>query len=576
MMAVAFLVAFYGTAVRKVRGDVLNSYPFVTLDGYDWLLEGNAIAALLSGNRHINLPVLRNPVYVLCIAADAALGATGRLLLAIHAAAFFIEILLLFAICELLRTDPRVQLAMPALLGFHALGSFRFAIFPEDVAVVFLLGSVLSLLLWRRSGRRGWLLVTGAAVVCGALTQEYAAMPLVAAALLYGGRAWRHRMRPPLDLFATCAASGLAYLTLSRVWSTAVPHTAARNVWIPFLHTTFPLALVLKFDGLLWLHVFWPLAGVLAVAAALASRGNGLRREATALLATTIAALMLLILAYRWPDARYTYALIPLILLFCCAAWTRDAVLSRESPWPRLALLRWLSAPALAAVVWSAQGLGLIPPLGRFRVEGVQPLHRADSSRVSGWPTLPEVTGFLPVDRFGLLAMCRSTTVFCPAAIVPAWENEYERVVLCEYRALKLQGVVGTCGKFAPGPLFTFVNRRPPPEAPTCVADATHLCLLSGRFRVSVSWRLGLRRGSGIAIPITGDAGGFWFFAASKLELTTKVADGRPMNGHFWFFYAALSDVAYAITVTDTRTGKVKTYTHPAGALASVADTGAF
>jgi hypothetical protein len=576
VVALAFSAAFYGVAVRKLRGDVLNSYPFVTLDGYDWLLEGNAVAALLSGDHHIDLPVLRNPAYVLCIAADAALGGTGRLLLAIHAVAFFVEILLLVGVCELVRTDRRVQLAMPALLGFHALGSFRLVIFPEDVAVVFMLLSVLSLLMWRRTGRWVWLAVTGTAAVCGALTQEYAAMPLVAAALLYGGRAWRHRTRPPLDLLATCAASGLAYLALSRVWAAAVPHTAARNVLIPFLHTTFRPALVLKFDALLWLHVFWPLAGMLLVAAALASRGNGLQREAATLLAITIAAFMLLILAYRWPDARYTYAMIPLVLLFCCAAWTRDALSSREPPWPRPAPLRWLSAPALAAVVWSAQGLGLIPPLGRFRVEGVQPLHRADASRLSGWPTLAEVAGFPAVDRFGLLARCRSATVFCPAAMVPAWENDYDRVVLCEYRALKVQGVVGTCGRFAPGPLVTFVNRRPPPEAPTCIADATHLCLQGGRFRISVIWRVGPRSGPGIAIPITGDAGGFWFFAASNLELTAKVTDGRPLNGRFWVFYAALSDVEYAITVTDTRTGRVKTYRHPAGTLASVVDASAF
>jgi hypothetical protein len=36
------------------------------------------------------------------------------------------------------------------------------------------------------------------------------------------------------------------------------------------------------------------------------------------------------------------------------------------------------------------------------------------------------------------------------------------------------------------------------------------------------------------------------------------------------------SDVEYTLTVTDTETGEVKTYTNPGGRLASVADTGAF
>jgi len=54
------------------------------------------------------------------------------------------------------------------------------------------------------------------------------------------------------------------------------------------------------------------------------------------------------------------------------------------------------------------------------------------------------------------------------------------------------------------------------------------------------------------------------------------VLDGRPLNDKFWVFYGALSSVEYTLTVTDTQTGVVKTYTNPSGRLASVADTGAF
>jgi len=55
-----------------------------------------------------------------------------------------------------------------------------------------------------------------------------------------------------------------------------------------------------------------------------------------------------------------------------------------------------------------------------------------------------------------------------------------------------------------------------------------------------------------------------------------KVLDGRPINGTFWVFSGALSNVEYTITVTDTTTGAVKTYFNPSGQLASVADTSAF
>ena len=48
------------------------------------------------------------------------------------------------------------------------------------------------------------------------------------------------------------------------------------------------------------------------------------------------------------------------------------------------------------------------------------------------------------------------------------------------------------------------------------------------------------------------------------------------MNGRFWVFSGALSNVEYTITVTDTLTGIVKTYANPSGSLVSLADTSAF
>jgi hypothetical protein len=51
---------------------------------------------------------------------------------------------------------------------------------------------------------------------------------------------------------------------------------------------------------------------------------------------------------------------------------------------------------------------------------------------------------------------------------------------------------------------------------------------------------------------------------------------GRPVNSKFWTFYGVLSNVEYTVTVTDTRTGTVKTCKNPSGRFASMADTNAF
>jgi predicted outer membrane repeat protein len=118
------------------------------------------------------------------------------------------------------------------------------------------------------------------------------------------------------------------------------------------------------------------------------------------------------------------------------------------------------------------------------------------------------------------------------------------------------------------------VTAPPPPPAGACAAGRASLCL-GGRFRVAVAWRTSTGAGAGTAVPLTGDTGTFWFFDPAEVDLVVKVLDGTSINDHFWVFYAGLSNVQYTITVTDTKTGRKKTYTNPQGTLASVADTAA-
>jgi hypothetical protein len=113
---------------------------------------------------------------------------------------------------------------------------------------------------------------------------------------------------------------------------------------------------------------------------------------------------------------------------------------------------------------------------------------------------------------------------------------------------------------------------------PGCAPGANTLCLLGGRFKIQVDWQSlnNSTTGTGAARPITADTGAFWFFDPANLELIVKVIDGRGLNGKFWVFFGALSDVQYQIKVTDTQTGEVRQYVNEQGNLTSAADTSAF
>jgi hypothetical protein len=117
----------------------------------------------------------------------------------------------------------------------------------------------------------------------------------------------------------------------------------------------------------------------------------------------------------------------------------------------------------------------------------------------------------------------------------------------------------------------------------SCQSTADHPCtgdpvvkLQGNRFSVRATWRANNQSGVGAPAKITADSAHFWFFSPNNVELIVKVLDGRAINGRYWVFYGALSNVEYTITVTDTLTGRVKTYFNPNGRFGSVGDTEGF
>lgn len=126
---------------------------------------------------------------------------------------------------------------------------------------------------------------------------------------------------------------------------------------------------------------------------------------------------------------------------------------------------------------------------------------------------------------------------------------------------------------------FPSVQQWLAPSAGTCTPGATDLCLSGGRFRVSVAWAtVSGSNGPGMAVPLTGDSGYFWFFNAANIEIVVKVLDACTIApGRFWVFASGLTNVRVVMTVEDTETGARRVYTNPLGtAFQPIQDTSAF
>lgn len=104
------------------------------------------------------------------------------------------------------------------------------------------------------------------------------------------------------------------------------------------------------------------------------------------------------------------------------------------------------------------------------------------------------------------------------------------------------------------------------------------------RLSVKVDWKNPRdgTQGTGKPIVLTPESGYFYFFDWKNVELTVKLLDGRPVNGHWWLFIASMTTLEVKIEVTQCPPENLgipcltKTYVQPAGQNRNFVDTSTF
>lgn len=197
------------------------------------------------------------------------------------------------------------------------------------------------------------------------------------------------------------------------------------------------------------------------------------------------------------------------------------------------------------------------------------PVHHG-AVAVAAAPTAPtSVYGVVAGVGVGRSTDGGQTWAAVPTATLPGAVTALQIDPLDPRRLLASVAGAGLAATFVPGP---------------CAAAPAALCLGappagggSGRFLVAAAWQTGQAAGTGQAVALTADTGVFWFFDAADLELVVKVLDGCALNGSWWVFAGGLTDVGVALSVTDTATGRSRSYTNPNGTpFPPLQDTAAF
>ncbi len=113
---------------------------------------------------------------------------------------------------------------------------------------------------------------------------------------------------------------------------------------------------------------------------------------------------------------------------------------------------------------------------------------------------------------------------------------------------------------------------------PACVPGPAVLCFQNQRFKAQLAWAAPDVAGSGKTVAGQSDASGnFYFFDPDNWEMLVKVLDGCGVNGHYWVFASAATDLSWDLTIEDTQTGEIWTGSNPLGQRSpAVTDTSAF
>ena len=96
-----------------------------------------------------------------------------------------------------------------------------------------------------------------------------------------------------------------------------------------------------------------------------------------------------------------------------------------------------------------------------------------------------------------------------------------------------------------------------------CLENSSTSCLQHGRFQIRASAikHSRARVQAKVRDALVGDAASlFYFFTFDNPELMVKVVDGCALNGRYWVFGSAATDLNYSVTVKDLAAGREETY----------------
>lgn len=309
-----FSILFGFQFIYLANGDVVNHYPYISPDGFDWYMEGVYITKLMGGATLPELPVLRPPTFVFVTAADYIAGSQGLILAAILGLATFCTYFFALKIIDSAYGGAKNNswYIVPLAIGttIYSLNFFKPFLLADSLSVALSLASVFLLIKYQAVSKAYLLVLSVAVAVIAGMTQTYALIPHLILCSLGVLLHFRANKSQAIKYLVAIIAVSFLFISLTALWRWALPHsTTPKNFDLLKLS-----AEMFGFYVNAWGYYFFPF-----ILFFILYRRYQLTIDPSNLVVASSAVIVLLFAMlcffYQWPEARFTYYLWPWLLI---------------------------------------------------------------------------------------------------------------------------------------------------------------------------------------------------------------------------------------------------------------------
>ena len=313
IISISFGIKFYYLS----NGNVLNFYPLISPDGFDWYTEGAYLYNHILHESLLPLNVLRPPFFVILTSLDYMLGERGLILALSYSLSFVVTYFSIIWIIENKNKNKNKNknawylIAVLIAVTFHPINFHKAYLLADSIGVSLSLLSIVFFISFQNYKNYKYFFSAFIFALMGGLTQTYAAIPFiifVSIYILYNLLTIKKDIFfPTLYLLIFIAT----YLIIIISWRDFIPHSVTPK---NFTLLKFNLNMTTFYLNV-WLYYFAPFILFVVLAKNQITFIKKIDRVNLSLF-FIILSVALLCFFYQWTDARFSYILWPWAIIF--------------------------------------------------------------------------------------------------------------------------------------------------------------------------------------------------------------------------------------------------------------------